>query len=65
MFKVIRLSEGLVMQAREVGRASGRSPSQQIEHWVRLGKSAADHPKLTGQMLLDILNTQSSKFNGH
>lgn len=53
------------MQASEVSRATGRSPSQQIEHWVRLGKSAADHPKLTGQMLLEILNDQSSRLNGH
>jgi hypothetical protein len=51
------------MQARDAGKVAGRSPSQQIEHWVRLGKSAADHPKLTGQMLLDILNAQSSKLN--
>lgn len=53
------------MQAREVGQAAGRSPTQQIEHWVRLGKSADDHSEFTGQMLLDILNAQSSKLNGH
>jgi hypothetical protein len=65
MPKVIWLSKGLVLQAREVGRATGRSPSQQIEHWVRLGKSADDYSEFTGQMLLDILNAQSSKLNGH
>ena len=65
MFKVIRLSQDLVMQAREVGQAAGRSPTQQIEHWVRLGKSADDHSEFTGQMLFDILNAQSSKLNGH
>jgi len=65
MSKVIRLSQSLVMQAREVGRATGRSPSQQIEHWARLGKSADGHSEFTSQMVLDILNAQSSKLNGH
>ncbi|WP_397392691.1 hypothetical protein [Polynucleobacter sp.] len=50
MSKVIRLSESLAMQAREVGEVSGRSSSQQIEYWVRLGKFAEDHSDLTGQM---------------
>ncbi|MBU3601478.1 hypothetical protein ICN12_03750 [Polynucleobacter sp. AM-25C3] len=53
------------MQAREVGKVAGRSPSQQIEYWVSLGKSAEDHSELTGQMLLDILNTQSPQSNRH
>jgi hypothetical protein len=65
MPKVIRLSEGLVIQAREVSHAAGRSPSQQIEYWARLGKSAEDHLEITGQMLLDLLSEQSSKLNGH
>ena len=53
------------MQAREVGRMEGRSPSQQIEYWVRLGKSAEDHSELTGQMLLDIVNAQAQQPNRH
>jgi hypothetical protein len=63
MPKEIRLSQNLVIQAREVGKVTERSPSQQIEHWIRLGKSAEDYLELTGQMLLDILNDQSSKLN--
>ncbi len=65
MPKVIRLSRNLVMQAREVGRMEGRSPSQQIEYWVRLGKSAEDRSELTGQMLLDIVNAQAQQPNRH
>ena len=38
------------------------SPSQQISHWVRLGKFAENNSELTGQMLLDILNTQSPEL---
>jgi hypothetical protein len=53
------------MQAREVCQATVRTPSQQIEHWARLGKSADDHSEFTGQMLLDILSDQASKLNGH
>lgn len=65
MPKVIRLSQGLVMQARDAGKVAGRSPSQQIEYWVRLGKSAEDHSELTGQMLLDIVNAQAQQPNRH
>ncbi|MBU3620861.1 hypothetical protein ICN15_04385 [Polynucleobacter sp. CS-Odin-A6] len=49
------------MQARKAREVNGRSPSQQIEHWVRFGKLAEDHSELTPQMLLDILNTNSLK----
>lgn len=59
MSKVIRLSRSLVTHAAEAGSAAGISASQQIEHWVRLGKFAEDRPDLTGQTLLDMLNAQS------
>ena len=65
MPKVIRLSQGLVMQARDADKVAGRSSSQQIEYWVRLGKSAEDHSELTGQMLLDIVNAQAQQPNRH
>jgi hypothetical protein len=65
MPKVIRLSSDLVMQAKVAGDASGRSPSQQIHYWVRLGKLAEDSPELTPKALLDILNSKSLKFNNH
>ena len=61
MPKVIRLSHDLVIQAKEAGEASGKSPSQQIEYWVRFGKLAEDHSELTPQMLLDILKCQFSR----
>ena len=53
------------MQAGEVSELTGRSSSQQIEDWVRLGKFAEDHSDLTGQMLQDILNAQSPQTNSH
>ena len=59
MPKVIRLSQNLSIQTREVGKVTERSPSQQIEHWVRLGKFAENNSELTGKRLLDILNAQS------
>ena len=62
MSRVIRLSQNLVMHARRVGRLEGRLPFQQIEHWTRLGKLAENNLELTGQMLLDILNTQSPEL---
>jgi hypothetical protein len=54
-----------VIQARDAGKVAGRSPSQQIEYWIRLGKSAEDHSELTGQMLLDIVNAQAQQPNRH
>lgn len=65
MPKVIRLSQSLVVHAREQAKLKRRSPSQQIEYWVRLGKFAENNSELTGQMLIDILNAQSSKLNSH
>ncbi len=65
MSKVIRLSQSLVMHARKFGRLEGRSPSQQIEHWVSLGKFVENNSEFTGQMLLDILSKHSSKPSGH
>jgi hypothetical protein len=65
MPKVIRLPQNLVMQAREVGRLAGRSPSQQIEYWVRLGKIAEDHSELSVPKLLDILNAEPLEPNRH
>jgi len=65
MPKVIRLSRDLVMQAKVAGDTSGRSPSQQIQYWVRLGKLAEDSPELMPKMLLDILNSKSLKSNNH
>ena len=53
------------MQAREVGRLTGRSPSQQIVYWVRLGKIAEDHSELSVPKLLDILNAEPLEPNRH
>lgn len=47
------------MAARDAGKKTGRSPSEQIESWVCLGKLAEDNSELTGQVLLDILNAKS------
>lgn len=65
MPKVIGLSQGLVMQGSDAGKVAGRSPSQQIEYWVRLEKSAEDHSELTGQMLFDIVNAKAQQPNRH
>ena len=62
MSKVIRLSQSLVEQAREQAELKRRSPSQQIAHWVRLGKFAENNSELTGKRLLDILNAQSPRL---
>jgi hypothetical protein len=65
MSKVIRLSQSLVVQAREQAKVSRRSPAQQIEYWARLGKAAEDNPELTVAMLHDVLSAQSLKPISH
>jgi hypothetical protein len=40
MNETIELSEALVLKAREAAANAGRSTEDQIEFWVRLGRSA-------------------------
>lgn len=56
MSKTIRLSQSLVMQAREQAKVNRRSPSQQLEYWARLGKLAEDHSDLSTYQLLEHFN---------
>jgi hypothetical protein len=59
MSKAIRLSQSLVMQAREQAKLNRRSPSQQLEYWARLGKLAEDHSDLSRYQLLEDFNAMS------
>jgi len=46
MATAMRVSEGLVNEARKFGR---------IEHWARLGKCAEENPDLTYSLIKEIL----------
>ena len=59
MSKAIRLSQSLVIQAREQAKLNRISPPRQLEYWARLGKLAEDHSDLSRYQLLEDFNAMS------
>jgi len=55
MSRVTKLSDELIEDARFHAKASGRSVSEQIEYWTRLGKAVEDNPDLSVHMIQDLL----------
>ncbi len=51
----VKLSEGLVEQARRYAVIEHRSVPKQIEYWSRVGKIAEENPDLPFSMIRDIL----------
>ena len=48
----VKLSDGLVLEARLTGEAMQRSIAGQVEFWARLGRSVDSH--LEGRQVLDL-----------
>ena len=55
MATAVRVSEGLVQEARKYSRVDHRSITGQIEHWARIGKCAEENPDLTYDLIKEIL----------
>jgi DNA polymerase III psi subunit len=51
----IKLSAGLIKDAKLHAEAMHRSVAKQIEYWARLGKVAEENPDLPINILQDIL----------
>jgi hypothetical protein len=51
----IKLSAGLLKDAKLHAQAMHRSVAEQIEYWVRLGKVAEENPDLPINILQDML----------
>lgn len=51
----VKLSEGLVEQAKRYAIIEHRSVPKQIEYWSRVGKIAQENPDLPFSMIRDIL----------
>ncbi len=51
----VKLSEGLVEQAKRYAVIEHRSVPKQIEYWSRVGKIAEENPDLPFSMIRDIL----------
>ncbi len=51
----VRISEGLISEAKKFSRIEHRSLSGQIEHWARMGKYIEENPDLTYNLIKEIL----------
>ncbi len=51
----IKLSDGLVSDAKSHGQAQQRSTPKQIEYWAKIGKIADENPDLTLGLVKDML----------
>jgi len=55
MATAIRISEGLIDEAKKYSRIDHRSLTGQIEHWARIGKCAEENPDLSYSQIKEIL----------
>lgn len=55
MGSAIRISSGLLDEAKVFSRVENRSIPMQIEHWAKIGKIAEENPDLTFNLIKDIL----------
>ena len=55
MATAVRISDGLVNDAKKFSRIDHRSLTGQIEYWARMGKCAEENPDLTFSLIKDIL----------
>ena len=55
MATAVRVSEGLVTEARKFSRIDHRSLAGQIDHWARMGKCVEENPDLTYSLIKEIL----------
>ena len=51
----VKLSEGLVENAKRYGAIEHRSVPKQIEYWSQIGKIAAENPDLPFSVIREIL----------
>lgn len=64
MFTTITLNDAFVEDAKTHAQAANRSTSQQIEHWVKIGKIAEANPDLTYEFIRDTRLAQEEVSAG-
>jgi hypothetical protein len=64
MEATIKLSDDLILAARQYGKVYKRSISKQIEYWSYIGKIIEDNPYLPYCFIKDILSAQNEVDNG-
>ena len=55
----IRIAQELYVQAVAIGKVETRTAPQQVEHWAKIGKMAADNPDLTYSFIKSMLDSQA------
>lgn len=60
----VKLSEGLVAQAKRHAQIQHRSVPKQIEYWSQIGKIAEENPDLPFAMIRDILIADQEEVVG-
>lgn len=60
----VKLSEGLVDQARRYAQIQHRSVPKQIEYWSQIGKIAEENPDMPFAMIRDILIADQEEVVG-
>ena len=61
----VKLSDEIVTNARINAKVFSRSVTEQIEHWVKIGKIAEDNPDLTYDFIKNILLAQQEVAEGN
>lgn len=51
----IKLTGDIIKDAKNVSNIFNRSISEQIEHWVKIGKIAEENPDLTYNFIKNVL----------
>ena len=60
----VKLSEGLVEQAKVYAHIEHRSVPKQIEYWSQIGKIAQENPDLPFAMIRDVLTADQEPVIG-
>lgn len=54
MSTAVKISSGLLSEARKYSKIDHRSLTGQIEHWAKIGKCAEENPDLTYDLIKEI-----------
>lgn len=63
--KTIQLDAQLVINAESRAKETKRTTSEQIEHWVKIGKMMEDNPSLTYEFAKQALISKAEKNAGN
>ncbi|MDR3550749.1 MAG: ParD-like family protein [Candidatus Babeliales bacterium] len=64
MATAVKLSEGIITEAKIISKALNRSIAGQIEHWAKIGRLAEENPDLTYEFIKDLLIAQQEAKAG-